>query len=71
MIDILDYKEEKDEINEDEVMYQITPKGIAAVCMLHSGLITDMNDPRFEGFWRMFSEDMERCGYIQPEDDLK
>ena len=68
MIEILERKEEFDE-KDNEEKYVITPKGIATICMLRSGLITDVNDQRFEGFWRMFSEDMKRCGYIKNEDE--
>lgn len=49
---------------QEEEKYVITPKGIAVLAMMQSGLIVHSDDPRFEGFWRMFEEDMKRLGYI-------
>ena len=67
MIEILDIANDDDQAKDT-----LTPKGIATVCMLQSGLITSMDDQRFKGFWRMFCEDMERFGYLKNyEDDLK
>ena len=37
--------------------------------MLQCGLIADINDPRFEGFWRMFCEDMEKHNYVSSDED--
>lgn len=34
---------------ESEEKYVITPKGIATLAMLRTGLIQSTNDPRFEG----------------------
>lgn len=68
MIEVLE--REFNEIDEDsEERYVITPKGIANICMLQCGLIRDLNDSRFEGFWRMFEEDMKKCGYVNFEED--
>ena len=59
--------EGNDESCEDDenVRYQLTPKGIACLAMLHAGLVTSVDDPRIEGFWSMFLRDMEKLGYTQ------
>lgn len=44
-----------------------TPKGIATLAMLRTGLIQSTDNPRFEGFWQLFESDMERLGYIHPD----
>ena len=48
--------EGNDESCEDDenVRYQLTPKGVACLAMLHAGLVTSVDDPRIEGFWSMF-----------------
>lgn len=55
---------------ESEEKYVITPKGIATLAMLRTGLIQSMNDPR-EGFWQLFESDMERLGYIVYEQEVE
>lgn len=51
----------------EEEVYVITPKGLATLAMLHSGLIQTIEDPRLDGFWQMFMQDMEKHGYIQED----
>lgn len=34
--------------------YFVTPKGLAFLAMLRTGLIETINDPRLEGFWQLF-----------------
>ena len=48
----------------DEERYTITPKGIACMAMLQSGLVNSTNDPRIDGFWIIFEEGMKQHGYI-------
>ena len=59
--------EENFELEEEKYMF--TPKGIAIISMLQCGLITDINDPRVEGFWTIFENGMRNSGYIVEEDD--
>ena len=47
-----------------EVLH-ITPKGMAAVCMVESGLIKSIEDPRLERFWNLFVKSMLEHGYVQ------
>ena len=56
---------------ESEEQSVITPKGIATLAMLRTGLIQSTNDPRFEGFWQLFESDMERLGYIVYEQEVE
>lgn len=49
---------------EDEV-YQITPKGIAVISLLQTGLASDIDDPRIDGFWSLFEQSMIRHGYVE------
>ena len=39
-----------------EVVWTLTQKGHALAAAREAGLIDDLNDPRFERFWRAFSE---------------
>lgn len=48
-----------------EEMYRLTPKGIAVLAMLQTGLLEDMVDPRIEGFWTIFEALMTRNGYVE------
>ena len=54
----------------NEEVYRLTPKGIASIAMLQTGLITSFDDPRFEGFWNIFVSKMIRGGFAEgnPED---
>lgn len=58
-----------DEFEDDDARYVTTAKGIAVLAMLQCGLIQSMDDPRFEGFWRIFEQDMLKAGYIVEGDD--
>lgn len=53
--------------HEDEERFVTTPKGIAVFAMLECGLIQSIEDPRVNGFWRMFEQDMRRSGYVVEE----
>lgn len=55
--------------NDDNEMYQITPKGIAILSLLQCGLISDMEDPRVEGFWTLFENGMMKSGYMVEDDE--
>ena len=52
---------------ENEV-YMITPKGIAVLALLESGLVTSFEDPRIDGFWKLFEFGMQERGYVKYED---
>ena len=56
------------EYNDDEERYVITPKGIACLSLLQCGLVTDINDPRIEGFWALFENGMRTGGYVKEEE---
>lgn len=45
--------------------YRLTPKGIAVIAMLQTGLVSDMDDPRIDGFWTIFKASMKGHGYIE------
>ena len=53
-----------DDADEDAV-YQLTPKGIACLALLRTGLIDSVEDPRIDGFWELFQADMDALGYSQ------
>ena len=68
------YKDDEDdevysESEDDNTLYQITPKGIAIVSMLRCGLIDNIDDPRVEGFWMLFEDGMRKGGYIVEENE--
>ena len=48
-----------------EEQYKITPKGIAVVAMMETGILEDMDDPRIEGFWTIFEALMTSNGYVE------
>lgn len=48
---------------DNEARYRLTPKGIAGIALMESGLIQNTDDPRFEEFWKLFVADMEKFGY--------
>ena len=61
---------EYDEDDEDDdTLYKVTPKGLACLAMLRTGLISSTNDPRLDGFWELFDADMAAAGYTQEVDE--
>lgn len=48
--------------------YRLTPKGIAVIAMLQTGLVSDMDDPRIDGFWTIFEASMKRHGYVEEDE---
>ena len=61
--------EDKNDNEDDNVLYKITPKGIVSVAMLQCGLINSIEDPRLEEFWTIFEAGMKNSGYVQEEDN--
>jgi hypothetical protein len=55
--------------NDNEERWRLTPKGLAFIAMQQVGLINDMDEPRFEGFWTIFERLMERHGYIHYDEE--
>ena len=45
--------------DDDDAVYQLTPKGIACLALLRTGLVESIEDPRIDGFWELFQADME------------
>lgn len=52
-----------------EERYGLTPKGIAVLAMMQTGLVEDMDDFRIEGFWTIFEALMIRNGYVEEVPD--
>lgn len=52
-----------------EETYKITPKGIATLALLQTGLVNEMDDPRIDGFWTIFEAMMRRNEYIMEDTD--
>lgn len=50
-----------------ENVYKITPKGIATLALLQTGLVNEMDDPRIEGFWTIFKAVMQRHDYVKED----
>lgn len=57
-----DYNEYYDE----DVIYRITPKGIASLALSDAG-ICDAYDERINAFWTIFVLMMEKHGYLESE----
>lgn len=51
------------ETKDKQEAYKISPKGIAVMAMIRSGLIRSAADPRFLGFWELFESNMRKHGY--------
>lgn len=60
---------EENGYDDDGVKYVIAPKGVAVLAMLDCGLITDIEDRRFEVFWELFEARMKKLNYIQEVND--
>lgn len=60
---------EENGYDDDGVRYVIAPKGVAVLAMLDCGLITDIEDRRFEVFWELFEARMKKLNYIQEVND--
>lgn len=56
-----------DKDDDDDEIYELTPKGIAIMAMLQTGLVRNSDDPRIEGFWTIFAKTMIEEGYVQNE----
>lgn len=54
---------------DDNTLYRITPKGIAVIAMLDTGLILTTSDARIDKFWDIFEEGMRNAGYVKEGDD--
>ena len=54
--------------SESKEEYRLTPKGIAVIAMLQTGLVSDMDDPRIDGFWTIFETIMRRNGYVEEDE---
>lgn len=52
---------------DEEARYTLTPKGIALISMIGAGLIEGIDDPAFDIFWRLFTNDMKRFGYVKED----
>jgi len=48
-----------------EETYKIAPKGCAALALLRCGLITNIDDPRIDGFWTIFEKLMKDNDYVK------
>lgn len=46
----------------------ISPKELAALALIQTGMVSDLEDPRIDGFWTLFCKSMDDCGYIMPEE---
>ena len=49
--------------------WKLSPKGCAIAAMLDSEIIDNIDDERFNKFWRLFQSNMLKCGYIELEED--
>lgn len=52
-----------------EEKYIISPKGIAVLALLESGLINDIDDPRANGFFTLFEAKMRQHGYVVEDEE--
>lgn len=48
--------------------YNISPKQLAALALIQTGMVGDLEDPRVDGFWELFRRSLDDCGYIIAEE---
>ena len=48
----------------EEERYELTPKGIFFSSLMRTHLITDLDDWQAELAWELFSNEMEKRGYV-------
>lgn len=46
----------------------ISPKELAALALIQTGMLNDLEDPRIDGFWTLFCRSMNECGYTVMEE---
>lgn len=56
-------------MDEQEELYQITPKGIFWLALNKVGLVNNMDDCRYEAAWTIFELMMKQSGYIVEEEE--
>lgn len=61
------YKTIEEWLEDENVTYQITPKGVLYSAMLNAEI--EFTDVQFNYIWLQFETDMEKCGYIKNEDN--
>ena len=49
--------------------WKLSPKGCAIAAMLDAKIIDNIDDERFNDFWRSFQSSMLKCGYIELKED--
>ncbi len=62
-----EYTTEYTDEDDDDVVYQVPPKGLATLALLDAGLIDDFDDHRIDLFWDLFEKDMQTHGYVQED----
>lgn len=45
----------------------ISPRELAALALIQTGVVSDLEDPRIDGFWTLFCKSMDDCGHIMLE----
>ena len=61
----------KNNINEDEERYVITPKGIFLLALTRTNLVESIDDWRVDAAWTIFELMMKQGGYIVESNDDK
>lgn len=56
------YKDNFEEFDDDAV-FTLTPKGAACISMIHANIIQEVEDIRFDYFYREFEKTLEMLGY--------
>lgn len=61
----------KNNMNEDEERYVITPKGIFSLALTRTNLVESIDDWRVDAAWAIFELMMKQGGYIVESNDDK
>lgn len=57
------------EVPEEDEELMLSPKGIATLALQQVNLVNNCEDPRIDGFWKLFETMMRKSGYVSEEED--
>lgn len=52
----------------DSDVFKLSPKGVALMACIESGLFSDITDRRFDKFWDIFQSEMIKNGYAEGDE---
>lgn len=59
------------DIDDDDAIYQLTPKGIFTLALIDTGLVDTIEDKRINAAWTIFRLLMDKNGYISENNEFE